>query len=408
MKKIKTAANTEKHRLSIQVGSIKQFYFRAMNKKKYSIGIASTLIIAAAACLEPYQPPATDEVVNILVVDGFLNSTDGSATVSLGHTISLSSQDKPEPEFDAAVSILVEGGGSYALTQQDSGIYAISGLIIDPNAKYRLSVRTPDGEDYLSDDVEIIPSPAIDSITWDAKENGVNIMVNAHDAAGNTRYYRWDYVETWRYHAPLSSDYKVVNGVPVYRTDDERIYTCWRTIPSTKITITSTVRLADDIVYQYPVTFLPMGSSKISVKYSILIKQRGVSKNEYDFLQQLQKTTESIGGLFDPQPSQVTGNIRNLNNPLVPVLGYFSAGEVKEERLFIDFYDLPDYLQKTTRPLGCFTQDSVFLPHEWGGSETIVSAIYEGRGIIGYTQTSPICADCRLQGGSLITPAFWP
>ena len=178
--------------------------------------------------------------------------------------------------------------------------------------------------------------------------------------------------------------------------------------PSTKISITSSVRLVDDVVHQFPVTFLPKGSSKISIKYSTLIKQRAVSKKEYDYLEQLQKTTESLGGLFDPQPSQVLGNIRNLNNPLAPVLGYFSAGTTVEERLFIDYYDLPDDLRKIPPVVGC-SQDTVYNAGlvNLSGTVYLGSAIYSGPSIIGYTKSTASCADCRTKGGVTTQPPFW-
>jgi len=392
-----------------------------MNKGRNHIALISTFIFTVSACLYPYQPPTILEAVDILVVDGFLDVTDGSATIRLTHANTLSDANKAEAELNASVSIQTEGGNSYTLTEQDSGTYTIVGLNVDPTAKYQLSIHTPD-EDYLSDYVEIKQSPPIDSITWEAMDNGVNILVNAHDAAGSTRYYRWDYVETWQYHAAVSSDFKLVNKEPVYRTDAERIHTCWRSLPSTKITIASTVRLAEDVVYQYPIAFLPVGSNKISVKYSILVKQRAVSKSEFDFWEQLKKTTEDVGGLFDPMPSQVPGNIHSLSNPGAPVLGYFSAGAAKEERFFLDHSTLPFHLRKLIRQPGCQVDTICVVPsipraficymdlEDLTGTETIGSALYSetGPGIIGYTKSTPACADCRTQGGSLTKPAFWP
>ena len=389
-----------------------------MREKRYYIGIIATLIFLASACLEPYQPPAIDGDVDILVVDGFLNTTDGSATVKLSHAKPLSSPDATEPEMNATVRIQDEGGNSYSLLEQEPGTYTLPAFNVDPAAKYRVSIRTQANQDYASDYVSIIPAPAIDSITWEAKDNGVNIRVNTHDASGNTRYYRWDYVETWQYRAAVSSDFILKDKIPVYRTNDERIYTCWRTLPSTKITIASTIRLAEDIISQYPVTFIEKGSRKLMDRYSILLKQRGVSKNEYDFLDQLQKTTESIGGLFDAQPSQVVGNMHNLTNPSTPVLGYFSAGAVSEQRFFLEFNNLPDNLRTFNKAVGCEVDSICTIPgilpncsislQDISDAEILGSPIYSGISIVGFTRTSPRCADCRLEGGSLTKPDFWP
>jgi len=380
-----------------------------MNTCKNYITLVCTILFVVSGCIEPYQPPPILEDVDILVVDGYLNSTDGSATVRLTHANTLSNQNKPEPEQNAAVAIRTEDGSSYPLIEQDSGTYILTGLNIDPAAQYQLSVRTSDEEEYLSDYVPIKQSPAIDSITWEAEDDGVNILVNAHDATGSTRYYRWDYVETWQYHAAISSDFILIDKQPVYRADSDRIYTCWRTVPSTKISIASSIRLAEDVIRDYPITFLSKGSSKVSVKYSILVKQRAISKAEFDFWGQLKKTTEDVGGLFDPLPSQVPGNIHNLSNPSAPVLGYFSAGAAYEARFFLSYYDLPDHLRKPSRETGC-TPDTIMLADLQNllGSEIIGTAVYSGPFVIGYTRSSPRCADCRVQGGTVKKPAFWP
>lgn len=385
-------------------------YFFSMNQRNNHIAaFVSAFILVVSGCVEPYQPPAIQLDVDILVIDGFLNSEDGSAIIRLTHANALSDKNMIQPELNASVSIQDDMGNTYALIEQDTGTYALTGLNINPTAKYMLSVRTANEAEYASDFVNIISSPPIDSITWTGKDDGVYVLVNTHDDTGNTRYYRWDYVETWKYHAAVSSDWKLVGKVPVYRTDDERIYTCWRTLPSTKISITTSVRLAEDIVSQYPIAFVPKGSTKITDEYSILVKQRAVSKAEYDFLEQLQKTTESLGGLFDPQPSQVIGNVHSLSDPSATVLGYFSAGATTEERLFIDYYNLPDPLKKLTSPVGCEV-DSISNSdlQNFSGYEVLAGAIYSGPFIVGYTVSSTACADCRFQGGVTTKPAFWP
>jgi hypothetical protein len=40
-------------------------------------------------------------------------------------------------------------------------------------------------------------NPPIDSISWKRDEEGVRVFVNTHNPEGNTRYYRWEFEETW-------------------------------------------------------------------------------------------------------------------------------------------------------------------------------------------------------------------
>jgi hypothetical protein len=55
-----------------------------------------------------------------------------------------------------------------------------------------------------------------------------------------------------------------------------------------------------------------------------------ISETEYDYLGQLRKTTEDLGGIFGTMPTSVTGNIHQLGDAQAPVLGYFSGAEIRE------------------------------------------------------------------------------
>jgi hypothetical protein len=367
--------------------------------------------LSICGCVEPYQPPEVQENVDLLVVDGFLDMSTGSATVRLSHAISLSSATAAAPESGATVAILDASGTSYGLIETAPGTYAIDELVLDPASKFMLSLRTANGVEYISDYSEPLATPPIDSVTWSGDEDGLTILVNAHDATRVAQYYYWDYIETWKYNAQVSSEFIFINGTPEYRTNDQRIHTCWQTQESTKISIASVERLAENVIHEFPVTFIPKGSTKLSVTYSILVRQRAISKQEYNFLEQLQKTTESLGGLFDPQPSQVLGNIHGVTNSSHPVLGYFSAGMLTEERIFVDFYDLPDPIRKYYPMAGCEV-DTVEVADLGRLLESTIlgTAIYSESGatIIAYTISIPRCADCRTQGGVLEKPPFWP
>jgi len=149
------------------------------------------LLFLLISCLEPYQPPEIAENINILVVDGFVNSTAGSASVRLSHTNPISSTTSGEPETDAAVSIQDENGTSFTLTEQPSGYYTAEGMDINANARYRLVVERTDNQRVVSDFIDLKTSPPIDSVTWGSEDDGLNIFVNTHDASGEARYYYW-------------------------------------------------------------------------------------------------------------------------------------------------------------------------------------------------------------------------
>ncbi len=65
------------------------------------------------------------------------------------------------------------------------------------------------------------------------------------------------------------------------------------------------------------------------------MKQYGLTQEEFEYWNQLAKSTERTGSLFDPQPSSVTGNIKSQGDPSEMVFGYFSAANRQDERIFV-------------------------------------------------------------------------
>ena len=139
--------------------------FFKMSIKDFGIKFIGASLVILTAWLEPYPPPEGTLDLDILVVDGFLNSTDGSASVRLSHAVPLSNDVTFEAEADATVRIQADDGNSFVLALQDSGVYIATGLEIDPNRKYQLQIRTSENQEYVSDFIEIKQSPEIDSVT---------------------------------------------------------------------------------------------------------------------------------------------------------------------------------------------------------------------------------------------------
>jgi hypothetical protein len=357
-------------------------------------------------CLDPYSPPKTKTDVDILVVDGFLSATSSSIAVRLSHAIALDSAGTPPPELNATVSLEEQDGLSLPLNGMEDGNYTATGLNVDLDKQYRLHIKTAGGAEYFSDYVDVLRTPAIDSVAWRAVNQDLTIYVNAHDASGKIKYYYWDYIETYEHHAPFPAGYIMQNHEPRPLLPSELVDQCWTTQPSTNIFVASSDNLSVDAVRNFPLITIPAGSIELSVRYSVLIRQRAISKEAYTFWTQLQKTTESLGGLFDPMPSQVVGNVHSAGNSQEPVLGFFSAGEERQERIFIRHADLPDDIR--IYPHYFCPPDSIrisivkTLP-----DKTLLVYPYGFAFPEGYVSTTSICMDCRELGGDTKKPDFW-
>src|SRR5688572_31078994 len=97
----------------------------------FFIGIS----ILTSRCVEPYNPPEINQVIDILVVDGFMNTTDSTAVVKLSKAIALSDSGDPIPENNAMVRIEDEVGNIFPLTEVSDGEYRGHELTFNHNLK---------------------------------------------------------------------------------------------------------------------------------------------------------------------------------------------------------------------------------------------------------------------------------
>src|SRR5690606_22476598 len=111
----------------------------------------------------------------------------------------------------------------------------------------------------------------------------------------------------WQYRSALYSTLMYENGSIRYRDSrDAPIYNCWRSESSKTIELGNSSKLSSDVISNYNIVTLPFNAEKISVKYSVLVKQFALTREAYEYWETVQKNTESIGTLFDPLPTQVT------------------------------------------------------------------------------------------------------
>ena len=356
-------------------------------------------------CVEPYSPRAIEELVDLMVVDGFIDASTNTADVRLSRATPLSETGAGTAEQFAAVAIEDDEGNSFPLNEVEPGKYMLSNGDFSFSKKYRVVIVSQNSKNYHSDFIQLTRTPVIDSVNWKPgfQHRGIDIHVNTHDDLSKTQYYQWTFEETWEYTASYPTSFRIKGGVvfPI----EEDLYHCWSSEASSQILVGSTVQLSADVIREFRLLSIPVPSLKLSYRYSILVKQRALSKEAYDFYFQLKKSTESLGGLFDPMPAQVLGNIHSDNTD-EPVLGYFSGGETTEARIFIALAELPPDLIDLPR-YSCLV-DSVTVEEIPTTSDIVLINSYGPREILGYTTAyDRNCMDCRDEGGSITRPDFW-
>ena len=374
----------------------------------------------ALGCKKPYTPAVISSNNNYLVVEGNISTGADSTIIRLSRTVNISSGVTINPELNATVAIQDNQNQTYNLHSIGGGIYTSAILNLDNTRTYRLNITTSDGKTFQSAYVPAMVSPSIDSIGFTIQNNGIQIYVNTHDPNNKTHYYRWDYNETWIFHAKYDSNYISNDSTDVVlRRPDQQIYQCWGSSISTVITLGSSAKLSQDVIYQSPIVFIPSTSEKIESRYSILLKQYAMTSDGYNYYSILKKNTEQLGSIFDAQPSQLTGNIHCTTDATLPVIGYITAGLVQQKRIYINNSQLPTWtptypydceldtaLYSTKGPMPQNQVLEILVPQPNG--DIPVSPIFApgSPSPIGYVYSGSGCVDCSTRG-SLIKPSFW-
>ena len=207
--------------------------------------------------------------------------------------------------------------------------------------------------------------------------------------------------------------YQKENPWVVDRHPEDQVYYCWKNNTSTSILLGSSVKLSQDVISRQLLTHVSKDDPQLSIKYSIIVNQYALTEDAYNYLTLMQKNTETLGSIFDAQPSYLKGNIHGLSDPTEQVIGFVSAGTVQQQRIFIDRSQLPQdwrYFMTCILPDTLVKLDSASLTSFFGpgGGFVPVEMHYTNGMPDGWLGNAASCVDCRTQGGNTNKPSFWP
>jgi hypothetical protein len=399
--------------------------------------LATILIIAAlCTCIDPYEPKLSG-YDSLLVVEGMITDENVPYEIKLSRTVQ--EQDAiPEKINDAIVSISDETGKQIKLTNAGNGSYVTNsaGFVGAVGKTYTLHITTSDGKVYSSDPSTMLPVPEIENVYYEKDEEidnshnetlqGIKIYIDSKQGDENNNYFRWEYVETWKFRLPMPKKYNFINDSTILPITPTKEY-CWKEKKSADI-LTRTISTGEsNIIKREPICFIaPVKSDRLSIQYSILVKQYSMSKEETEFWDNLKKVNEGGGDIFGLQPFPVISNISNINDPGERVLGYFHVSAVKQKRkditfkelldLKLPFYNYPctrieaspsDY-KKNLYYSQTLTFEDVYDMFDANPYYSFVEPIYipETTKLSKLVFTSAVCSDCDLTGTSK-KPDFW-
>lgn len=381
--------------------------------------------LSLISCTEPYQLQ-TNTFEDALVVEATITNEFKKQQIKITHTYRLE-ENGPIPETGANVRVLDNMGNQYDFVEQN-GIYeSTQEFQAEPGRTYQLLITTEDGKQYTSNNQALTTVTPIESIHTNVitkeGQRGIQISVNSYDPSNTSKYYRYEYEETYKVIAPLWSANKAIiidpdtpiTGVDIaLREGETRV--CYTSKTSTGILLTNTAELSEDRVIEFPVRFIDQDDYTIANRYSILVKQYIQSPEAYIFYKTLKQISGSGNILSPNQPGFFSGNIKSADNPNEKVIGFFEIASVASSRIFFNYEDIfpnepfpPYFIQCDIRQ---FDSAATGPFHANDGFHALVSYIrtnslvfYSREGTI-YNMVIPRCGDCTSFSSNVIPP-FW-
>ncbi len=383
-----------------------------MQVNKYIIYLI--LIVSLPGCIEPFSPEIDEEQI-ILVVDGMLSNREGYHQVRISRSGSYS-EPQYTPEQGCQVAIEDAEGNRVVLMETEPGLYEqfVEQSFLRTNTAYQLYIRTTDGKEYLSEADSLLPCPPVNRLYYeqeiretfdpDFPHYGIQFYTDLHIPDQYARDYRWELEETWEYHAPYTIRYYYVGRITDLGYDSDSLMYCWKTEKVNAINTFSAEHIEGNDVKKIPLAYVSNQSNRLSVKYSLLVKQYALSNTAYQYWNQLEEQNQESGGLYETQPARIQGNIHNISDPGERVLGFFNVSSVTQQRIFTEEsfqFPIIDYECRLipigpNNPLGFYTvyDYPVYLVSESGTGPP-------------YANADDVCFDCRKGGGSIDPPDFW-
>jgi len=358
--------------------------------KRVSLFVA---LILVGACIDRIDIPAPTTLPADLVVDGMITDAPGPYTVKLTRGIHLDdSQFDGDPQHAKSVTMFDNSGNYEVMQETKTGTYktrpeGMRGIV---GREYFIRIETMDGHIYESVPEKINPVGDLDTLYYEfekkmnplgTEEQGYRIYVDSNVPAGDSTFMRWRFTGT--YVVETLPQYKVKGG-----PDGQCVYAplecsgwasvlgdlkegyawnpinykyeyviglkctccrCWITPRDQDPVVKSAYTQENGRFNRLEVGYVPVNYYTFYEKYQVKVSQLSMSRNAFDFWQNITQQRQAINSLFQPVTGKVQTNFTENGNP-TSVQGIFQASAIKTKIIYLDKNTHRVYV---TEPLDC-------------------------------------------------------
>ena len=393
--------------------------------KKRWIVLLCLAVAAVGSCVYNFDPQIDGEggymVVEGNIVIGEISPVRLSYSWSLVDTLATQDEERMRILYQSKMHVEDNQGGRYENMRASGFGYGFPGASFDmreadPALEYRLVIENSKGT-YVSAWAKALPPGQIDSLSFaiSPDRSTMSICVSTHTGGTDPSFYRWKVDETWEYHAETPAAYKYnytggLDGDVVPLPYEESTFRGWMNGARPEIMTASTEDLSEDRLVNHQLYTLSNRDVRISAVYQPIVTQMRITEDAYRYWEQMNRNGQDVGGLFSPEPSELRGNVSNLDDPKELVLGYVGVMRVTRADMFVENAYIRFYRSPSTpaRVLDTLNNAVDYLDAYLQGKRPTYEIYNDVGNWIGYEWWPIQCVDCRLKGGTTTRPPRWP
>lgn len=305
-----------------------------------------------------------------LIVDGFITDSFGPHQIRLtrlGEFAGDNNVVRPAIVPNADVTLKDNNGFIITLNENDRGVYETPNSFKgEVGGTYTLSIEI-NRISYTSTPQTIPEGPGIDSVIYRFKklpsvdpnifQSGVEVFAQWQDPEGENFY-------LWTDH---KAAYQLITRPDLFRAPPlslpapkECCAICYQRDNVNQLNVLSDFR-EDGQLITAPVAFIEDNGIRLKSVFFMELNQFTISREAFDFYNEVKTQLDISGSIFDPPPSIITGNITSTSDDNQIAVGFFGAFKVSKKLIEI----APSQLEERKRVVvvndDCRTVDGASL-----------------------------------------------
>lgn len=315
------------------------------------------LLLLLFACREPFDFDYDELETGKIVIEGYLTDELMTHRIRVSESTRLGNSNGIEPRYitNANVSIIDDLGTVYNFSHTGSGNYDSNmPLQAVQGRTYYLEVALVDGRIFLSTTQSLLTETMepID-LLYKVGEREVLlndriikqealVLSNRMTKSSSDRYYLWDVDEYFIKESDAGPSRTIEEELVL--TGNQALRYCYVKdfrAPELYLKQDNFNAAIQGERYDQFIKYIDL-DSRWEYEFVIAVRQLMLDQAAFSFWEKIAGLSNNSGGLFDPTPYSVSGNISHWNGE-DDVLGYFGVYQTQVQRLFLTLADLNQF-----------------------------------------------------------------